>query len=91
MVLCSELWKGSEKHNPIPAVNFKISSVKSALFQFSTLSFLYFLAHNYLLHLFIGCSNGLETAALPLSPFAANLLLTVVLLIIFSRMALIYD
>jgi hypothetical protein len=40
------------------------------------------LAHNNLSRLFIGRSNGLETAALPLSPLAANLLLTVVLLIV---------
>jgi cytochrome c oxidase subunit IV len=49
------------------------------------------LAHNNLSRLFIGRTNGLETAALPLSPLAANLLLTLVLLIVFSRMALIYD
>jgi hypothetical protein len=49
------------------------------------------LAYNNLLRLFIGHSNGLETAALPLSPLAANLLLTVVLLIVFSRMAFIDD
>jgi Ni,Fe-hydrogenase I cytochrome b subunit len=49
------------------------------------------LDHNNILRLFIGRSNGLETAALPLSPLAAILLLTVVLLIVFSGMALIYD
>jgi hypothetical protein len=49
------------------------------------------LAHNNLSRLFIERSNGLETAALSLSPFAANLILAVVLLIVFCWMALIYD
>jgi sorbitol-specific phosphotransferase system component IIC len=44
-----------------------------------------FFAHNNFLRLFLGCNNGLETATLPFQN------LTVILLIVLYRIALIQD